>query len=220
MNNLTLIIPAKFESESLPIFIKELEKYDCKKIIIIQPEDIETKKVLNNIKNCEILLQSKPGYGSAIIEGFKNSKTEYSCIINADGSMDPSYLSSMLKECENKDLVFGSRYIKPDGGSEDDTLITFVGNKFFSFLGNFLFNLNISDILYTYILGKTNSFNNLNLNYHDFRLCVEIPIKAKKNNFLYSCTPSLERNRIAGKKKVNAFKDGFLILMAIVKFVF
>ena len=67
----------------------------------------------------------------------------------------------MLKECE-KDLVFTSRYIKP-GGSDDDDIITFVGNKFFSALGNIFFKLNISDILFTYILGKTNSFKKLNL---------------------------------------------------------
>ena len=30
----------------------------------------------------------------------------------------------------------------------------------------------------------------------------------------------MERSRIAGKKKVNAIKDGFLILMALVGFIF
>ena len=31
MKDLTLIIPSKRESESLPIFLKELKKYKCKK---------------------------------------------------------------------------------------------------------------------------------------------------------------------------------------------
>ena len=54
------------------------------------------------------------------------------------------------------------------------------------------------------------------MEYHDFRLCVEIPIKAKKKNLLYASMPSYERSRIAGKKKVSAFKDGFLILMGMI----
>ena len=32
----------------------------------------------------------------------------------------------------------------------------------------------------------------------------------------YVCTPSYERSRVAGFKKVNAIKDGFLILTAII----
>ena len=81
-----------------------------------------------------------------------------------------------------------------------------------------LVNLKITDILYTFILGKTSSFKNLNLDNFDFRICVEIPIKAKFKKMNYICTPSFERERIGGKKKVNALKDGLLILSEIVKY--
>ena len=53
------------------------------------------------------------------------------------------------------DFVFASRYMK-NSGSDDDTLVTLFGNFLFTFFGNFLYNLKISDILYTYICGKTN----------------------------------------------------------------
>ena len=33
----------------------------------------------------------------------------------------------------------------------------------------------------------------------------------------YTSLPSYEKKRIAGKKKVNAFKDGFLILLEMIK---
>ena len=87
----------------------------------------------------------------------------------------------------------------------------------FSFIGNILFKLNLSDILYTYLVGKTNSVKNLNLRYYDFRICVEIPIIAKIKNLNYISIPSKERKRIGGEKKVNAIKDGFLILTAIIE---
>ena len=98
-------------------------------------------------------------------------------------------------------------------------MITLIGNKIFTFLGNLFFKLKISDILYTYILGKTLSFKKLNLKSNDFRLCVEIPIKAKKMKLKYECTPSYERSRVAGFKKVNALKDGFLILIGMLSFI-
>ena len=155
-----------------------------------------------------------------MIEGINNVKTKYCCIINADGSMDPKYLKEMQNSITKIDLVFGSRYQKPGGGSEDDDLVTSIGNFFFTFIGNVLFNLKITDILYTFILGKTSSFKNLNLQNSDFRICVEIPIKAKFKNMKYLCLPSYERERIGGKKKVNALKDGLLILTEIVKYFF
>ncbi len=220
MNNLTLIIPAKREAESLPIFLKEIEKLSCRKLIVLQREDVETKNSIKDIKNIEIYEQLNNGYGNAIIEGINNVKTDYCCIINADGSMDPKYLNIMMDTCRQMDLVFGSRYQKPGGGSEDDDIITSIGNYIFTLLGNVLFNLNITDILYTYILGKTDSFKNLELNNFDFRICVEIPIKAKFKKFNYKCLPSYERERIGGKKKVNALKDGLLILSEIVKYFF
>lgn len=219
MQNLTLIIPAKNEVESLPIFLEEINKLNYKKLIVLQKEDIQTKNVILENESTKILIQKKNGYGNALIEGINDCKTEYCCIINADGSMNPSYLIDMLLKCENHDLIFASRYLTPGGGSDDDTFITLVGNKIFSFLGNLLFKLNLSDILFTYIVGKTKSFKMLDLKYVDFRLCVEIPIRAKKQNLKYTSIASYERSRIGGKKKVNAFKDGFLILIAMLKFL-
>ena len=220
MKDLTLIIPSKRESESLPIFLKELKKYKCKKKIVLQKDDTKTINSLKKFKEVEIFKQKKLGYGNAIIEGINSTKTKYFCIINADGSMDPKYLNRMLKLCKNLDLVFTSRYAKPGGGSEDDTFITLLGNKIFSFLGNFLFNLKISDILFTYILANTRSVKSLKLKSADFRLCVELPIKAKKSGLSYKCIPSFERSRIGGFKKVNALKDGFLILLGILSYFF
>ena len=220
MNDLTLIIPAKNEVESLPVFLKELENFNFNKMIVLQKEDIETKNILKNINDIEIYEQKNNGYGNALKEGINNCKTEYCCIINADGSMDPKYLREMRDLCDQIDFVYGSRYQKPGGGSEDDDVITLVGNYFFTFLGNFLFKLKISDILYTYILGKTSSFKKLNLQNSDFRICVEIPIKSKSLELRYICTPSYERKRIGGKKKVNPLKDGLLILIEIVKYFF
>jgi glycosyltransferase involved in cell wall biosynthesis len=220
MKDLTLIIPTKNEVESLPSFLNEIQNFECKKLIVLQKEDLDTIEVLKKIVNIEILYQENNGYGNALIEGAKAVKTKYFCIINADGSMDPKYLHEMLESCEEKDLIFASRYQKPGGGSDDDDAVTYIGNQVFTLIGNIFFKLSISDILYTYILGKTDSFKKLNLTSFDFRICVELPIKAKRLGFDYECKASFERSRIGGKKKVNAIKDGLLILSEMIKLFF
>ena len=46
MQDLTLVIPAKYESESLPIFLNEIANLDCKKLIVLESEDTKTIKSL------------------------------------------------------------------------------------------------------------------------------------------------------------------------------
>ena len=99
-------------------------------------------ETINSIKgfNCEILFQKNKGYGDALIQGIKFVKTEFFCIFNADGSFRPEELSEMyeLSKNQNYDLVFGSRYEK-NSSSEDDTIVTYVGNKIFSLIGKIFF---------------------------------------------------------------------------------
>ena len=222
MQDLTLVIPAKYESESLPVFLNEIKHLKSKKLIVLQEDDDETINSIREFKDIEILYQIDKGYGAAILEGIKHTSTSFFCIINADGSMNPDYLDKMLFKTKQNDLdfLFASRYEKPGGGSDDDDFITSIGNFIFTKIGNVFFSLKITDILYTYVMGKTKSFNDLNLKSKDFTLCVEFPIKQNKKKLLYSTIPSYERSRIGGKKKVNAFKDGLLILLKMIKMFF
>lgn len=216
MNDLTLVIPAKYEKDSLPLVLEELRKYNLKTIVVLEKSDKDTIASINNF-NCKILFQKNKGYGDALIQGIKSVETDYFCIFNADGSFAPSELLHMydLSKNQNYDLVFGSRY-EQNSSSEDDTIITYIGNKIFSLLGKILFSLPITDILYTYVLGKTDKTNKLKLLYKDFCLCVELPIKAFQSKLSLISCPANERKRFGGKKKVNAFKDGLKILIAII----
>ena len=216
MSNLTLLIPAKFESESLPIFLEELKKYDYKKLVVLEKNDLKTIASIKNFQEVEILHQNQSGYGNALIEGINYVKTDLFCIINADGSMNPVELDGMLKEINdnNFDIVFGSRYMK-NAGSDDDDIITSTGNFIFTLIGKIFFRLEISDILYTYLVGRTKLVQDLNLESKDFKFCIELPIKAKRKNMKCVSYPCYERSRIGGKKKVNPFVDGFKILLGM-----
>ena len=65
MSDLTLIIPAKNERESLPKVLDELEKFKFKKNIILESSDHLT---INAIKkyDCNIIYQESKGYGNAL----------------------------------------------------------------------------------------------------------------------------------------------------------
>ena len=220
MSELTLVIPAKNESESLPDVLDEIKELDHKIIVSLHKDDILT---INSIKNfnCEIVYQTNHGYGDALIQGINSVNTKYFCIFNADGSHDPSELKNMIELINNNnaDFVFASRYQK-NSSSDDDTVVTLIGNFIFTTIGKIFFKLSITDILYTYLTGKTESAKKLNLIQKDFRFCVELPIKANREKMKLLSIGSYERKRFAGIKKVNALKDGFLILKHMIYLFF
>ena len=220
MNDLTLIIPAKHESESLPTVLDELKKYSYKTNIILHHTDVETIKALKNY-NIEIIYQKNLGYGDALIQGIKSCKTKYFCIFNADGSFNPSEIKDMCNSLQSRklDFIFASRY-QEKSGSEDDTIITFIGNYIFTYIGKIFFKLKITDILYTFVVGKTKEALMLDLVKKDFSFCIELPIKASKMKMKLGSIGSYERKRIAGKKKVSPFRDGFLILTHMARLFF
>ena len=127
MNDLTLIIPAKNEAESLPKVLNELKNLDCKILVSLQKDD---EKTINAIKSfdVEIYTQNGNGYGNSLIEGIYNCKTKYFCIFNADGSFESNDLYKMYKLIQINDFVYTSRY-EHGWESEDDTIITLIGNK-------------------------------------------------------------------------------------------
>ena len=68
MKNLSLIIPAKYEKESLPKVLIELKKYKITTYIILEKKDIETVRCAKKFP-VNIVYQKGKGYGDS--KGFR-----------------------------------------------------------------------------------------------------------------------------------------------------
>ena len=155
LSNLTLVIPAKEETDCLWHVLEELQNYNFQKIIVIPTN----RSLPNNwaFQNIKIINQSKNGYGNALLEGIENVKTKYFCIFNADGSFNPKEINNMLNLTDNYDFIFGSRYIK-NGKSDDDTFLTIIGNYIFSKIGKIFFNIHskclLTEVATAVVIGR------------------------------------------------------------------
>ena len=103
MKDLTLIIPAKNESESLPLVLKELKKYDFKIKVALSVDDEKTIEAIKDFK-IEIIYQKQKGYGDALISGIESLNDGFFCIFNADGSFNPIEISEMYKKMRENDI--------------------------------------------------------------------------------------------------------------------
>ena len=86
MSNLTLIIPAKNESESLPMVLNELKDLNYNINIVLHKSDHKTIESLRKT-DVKIIYQQNLGYGDALIYGINKCETKYFCIFFSTRSM-------------------------------------------------------------------------------------------------------------------------------------
>ena len=221
MAKVSIIIPTLNEEDSLNILLNELSKFSeyINEIIVVDGQsDDDTIKIAKKF-NCKTIIQQKKlGYGDAIIKGINESNSDYSLILDGDGSKNPIYIKDLTEKIINSDsdFVFAERYGQ-GAGSLDDTILTHIGNRIFTLIGKIFFGLKLNDILHTFFICKNNKFKQINFKFNDFGFCVELPIKVNKYKFKYTSIPTIERKRISGQIKVRSFVDGYKILFSMLK---
>ncbi len=136
--------------------------------------------------------------------------------------MDPKEVPMFIEAMElGADVVKGSRFL-PNGYSEDMDLIRKVGNKIMLLLVNFIWSTNYTDLCYGFMAFRRESLKKLSsrLNSTNFEIEAEICIKAQKLGLKVVEVPSVELRRGYGRSHLNTFRDGFLILLRVLREVF
>ena len=216
--NLTILIPCKNDKSNLVHVVNEIKLNYPEIAILVILENVNDfdHSLVQKFTNINYIIQKKSGYGSALIEGIKNINTKYFIIHNADGSFEVSKIKEMYDLSYSYDFVFCDRYMK-NSGSEDDTILTYIGNKFFSFVCKYFLKIYLNDVLYTHVLCNTKITQSFNLKQSDFTFCIELPYNVFRFKHKVKSLPTFEKKRLSGKKNVNEFKDGFLIMLYILK---
>ena len=218
MNNLTLIIPAKNEKESLPHVLEDLQNKNFQIHVILEKESDQS--TINSISkyNTKIIFQKGQGYGDALIEGINSVSSEYFCIFNADGSFESKEIDIMLKKIKDKnsDFIFGSRY---EDNSGSDTIITRVGNFIFTLIGKIFFSFRYFRYTLHFCSWKNRMCKKTKFNTKRFFFCVSF-YSTKREGMKLDTINCYEKKKIGGIKKLVAFKDGYLILVYMIKLYF
>jgi glycosyltransferase involved in cell wall biosynthesis len=119
VSDLSIIVPAYNEEDSLSVFLPELlefcELHSFKLLIVNDGSEDSTLRVLKkyaDTKNFEIYNHKvNRGYGGAIKTGIRNADTKYIITIDADGQHDLNdilALHSLMKETD-ADMIVGCR---------------------------------------------------------------------------------------------------------------
>ena len=216
MTRVSLIIPTLNEAGSIEAVLKEIPRDVVHEVLIVDGASTDGTADLVRRLGDRVIQQEGRGYGAAIATGFKHVSGDIIVLADADGSYNLDDIRHLVQRVQDgADLALGSRYL-PESGSEDDTLIRYVGNKVFTWTLWKLYGVELSDALFFYMAIRRDVVRSITATSPGFEYIVEFLIKAQRSGFKFAEIPSLEKSRTAGKSKVNAFKDGLRMLWIMI----
>jgi glycosyltransferase involved in cell wall biosynthesis len=154
---ISLVLPTFREKNSIRKVILDFQKFSQIKEIIVVDNNAEIGTI-EQVADLGVLIIDEPtqGYGSAIKTGIRNSKFEYVCICEPDGTFNPSDLNKLVSYSGESDFVVGTRTntILVWSGANMGLFLRW-GNWFVAKLTEVLFNTTyLSDVGCTFRLVK------------------------------------------------------------------
>jgi glycosyltransferase involved in cell wall biosynthesis/phospholipid N-methyltransferase len=159
------------------------------------------------------------GKGKAVKTALAEAHCAITVIHDADLEYHPKDLARIVKVFveEQADAVFGSRF----AGGEARRALLFrheLGNRFLTFLTNWVTNVNLTDMETCYKAVRTDLLKSIPIASNDFRMEPELTIKlAKREARIFEVPISYSGRTYQEGKKIN-WRDGFKALWAILRF--
>jgi len=138
---LSILVPTYNEKENVPLLIEQVDavlKGSDYEIFFVDDNSRDgTAEAIEGLSSKYpvrvMVRKDKRGLASAVVDGIKQSDSEYVIVMDADLQHPPAILPAMFKALQNNDFVMGSRYAK--GGSPGEWKLT---RKIVSFVANLL----------------------------------------------------------------------------------
>lgn len=211
-----VIVPTYNEAENIQQLIHKIRDTAFSKIDILIIDDNSTDQTQHKVErmkcnNNDLFLikrSGKLGLSSAYIRGFNwGLNRDYDLFIQMDGDLshDPKYLSDMIDQANEYDVVIGSRYVS-QGGVENwnklRSLISWCGNMY----ARLILGLKIRDVTSGFCIWSRSVLKQLKLNqiYSDgYSFQVEMKYRSLKNGFSITEIPIVFKGREEGESKMS-----------------
>jgi glycosyltransferase involved in cell wall biosynthesis len=214
----SVVIPTLNEARNLPYVFSRLPE-GLHQVIIVDGHSADgtREEALRLRPDVDVIEQYGTGKGDALKTGFEACTGDVIVMLDADGSNDPREIPRFVAAlCVGADFVKGSRYAQ-NGGSSDLTVTRRLGNSVLSWLVNFLYGTNYTDLCYGYNAFWRRCLPYIHLDADGFEVETLINIRVARAGLVIQEVPSYERPRLEGTSNLRAMRDGMLILRTIAR---
>ena len=214
----SVVIPALNEAKNLPHVLPHIPA-DVHEVILVDGRSVDStievaRELLPNIR---IVKESRPGKGAAMCAGFRAAEGEIIVSLDADGSTDPREIPRFVQALlDGADFAKGSRFLA-NGGSTDISRLRAFGNAGFVALVRVLFGGGYTDLCYGYNAFWASVLPTLDLDGAGFEIETMMNVRALREGLRITEVPSFEQSRIHGVSNLRTFRDGWQVLMTILR---
>ncbi len=228
MDSATIIIPVKDEEVGLDYLYRDFGEskiadfIDVEFIFIVDHRTSDSSREVARKLSDNVIDQAETtGKGAAIkqaVEKWKSEPTKYAIFLDADGSYSFSSVMDVISHLrDGADVVSGSRFLHGSGSPEGMSRLHGFGNRFLSKLSSIRNRKKISDLC-TGLWGfKLEALNKIEISSTGFDLEAELFGQCRRKGLSHVESPVEWSQRKGGVSKLRSMRDGFIILMRIIR---
>ncbi len=227
---LTVLIPCHNEEDGIGKVIDNLPKSKLKQlgylieIIVINNNSTDGTEAIAREKGAYVINETKKGKGNALRTGFSylSQDTDFIVMLDGDNTYKGSEIIRMIEPLESDfaDVVIGSRL---GGKLKENSLFlkNRIANWGYTFLVRHFYNANTTDVLSGYFAWKKNVIDELKPYLESDGFSIEMEMITKMVRLGYEiCSVPITYDKREGETKVEAIRDGLIILNMFFKNIF
>jgi glycosyltransferase involved in cell wall biosynthesis len=213
--NISVIIPAFNESESIGELIKQIFRIypECEVVII---DDGSTDETASVAAEAGAQVYSHPyniGNGAAIKSGIRVARGDILVFMDGDGQHDPRDIERLIAHLPEYDMAVGAR-----GAGSQASFGRGIGNMIFNWLGSYVSKFDIKDLTSGFRAIKADvarSFVYLLPNTYSYPTTITLGILRTGRSIKY--VPIKSQRRRKGTSNIRLFHDGVRFFMIIIR---
>ncbi len=215
---ISVVIPARNEASNVGWVLERMPAFVDEVVLVDGGSTDGTVDVARAIRpDIVVVNDNGKGKGDAMRVGGKTATGSIVVMIDADGSMDPAELDRFVDPlARGYEFVKGSRFM-PGGGTTDMTQLRMLGNWGLNVTSNILFGSRWTDLCYDYCAVRRSALEDLDLDADGFEIETQMVERATRAGLRMIEVPSFEYPRRFGTSNLNTFRDGFRVLMTILR---
>lgn len=218
-STITLLIPTYNEIDGLKLLLPKINRDLFDDIFCIDGGSTDGTVEFLLSQGIRVATQLRKGLAAAVFDAISTINTDYVIEFSPDNNCIPEQLADVVDKIrQGYDVVVVSRYLPP-AKSEDDNIITAIGNKIFSIAIRLLGKLPITDSLTIYRAFRCDLINKYNFKNYLVGPVFEplVSAMAALYNLKYIEIPGDEPKRIGGQSKMSVIYNGSCILYMILR---